>query len=52
MSESRNVLCRNLLQKTQESVKILGVNPGAGLLGLNECVSIIMKIYESFEEDA
>jgi hypothetical protein len=51
MSESRSVLCRNLLQKTQDSVKVLGVDPEKGLLGLNDCVQIIMAIYDSYESE-
>ncbi|MDD4377743.1 MAG: hypothetical protein PHH48_06375 [Eubacteriales bacterium] len=49
MAESRTILCRNLLEKTQSSVKILERDPEKGLFGLNECVALIFKIYDSFE---
>lgn len=52
MTAPRTVLCRSLLEKTQKSVKILGVDPEQGLLGLNDCVSLIMQIYESFDDEA
>ena len=48
----RTILCRELLEKTQTSVKILERDPVTGLLGLNQCVAIIMKIYDSFEKEA
>lgn len=52
MAESRIVLKRNLLETTQKAVKTLDFNPQEGLLLLNQCVELIMKIYESFEEEA
>lgn len=52
MTESRIVLKRNLLETTQKAVNRLDFNPEEGLLLLNQCVEIILKIYESFEEEA
>lgn len=48
---SRTVLKRTLLEKTNHAVKIIEVDPVTGLLTLNECVSLIKQIYESFEEE-
>lgn len=52
MTESRTVLKRKFLKKANEAVKILEVNPVAGLTALNECVSLIKGIYQTFEEEA
>jgi hypothetical protein len=52
MTESRIILKRKFLKKANEAVKIIEVNPVAGLTALNECVSLIKGIYESFEEEA
>lgn len=52
MPESRTALKRKLLEKTNHAVKIIEVDPTNGLYTLNECVSLIKRIYESFEEEA
>lgn len=51
MTESRTVLCRELLENTQKAVNRLGVRPEEGLLLLNKSVEIILKIYASYEAE-
>jgi len=52
MTPSRTVLKRALLENANFAVKVIEVDPVKGFMALNKCTSIIMQIYDSFEEEA